>query len=147
MSNLVCSKDVCCIKFDSICNNGCADAICFYSEVNGDCSDLYLKGNNFGIFEIKDSISKIGKGIKQINYTCNNFPSMAFLGHHSESIKRKIIFIEINGQTGKQIANGLDQILIRGLHTNNIEIFSKEDITKFKNVHFKTQLRIARCLK
>ena len=147
MSNLVCSKDVCCIKFDSICNNGGADAICFYSEVNGDCPNLYLKGNNFGIFEIKESISKIGKGIKQINYTCNNFPSMAFLGQHSQSIKRKIIFIEINGQTGKQIANGLDQILIRGLYTNTIEIFSKEDITKFKNVHFKTQLRIARCLK
>ena len=147
MSNLVCSKDVCCIKFDSICNNGCADAICFYSEVNGDCSDLYLKGNNFGIFEIKDSISKIGKGIKQINYTCNNFPSMAFLGHHSESIKRKIIFIEIYGQTGKQIEKGLDQNLTRSLHTNNIWIYSKEDITTFMKAHFKRQLQIARYLK
>ena len=147
MSNLVCSKEVCCIKFDSICNNGGADAICFYSEVDGDCPNLYLKGNNFSVFEIKESISKIGKGIKQINYTCNNFPSMAFLGQHSQSIKRKIIFIEINGQTGKQIANGLDQILIRGLYTNTIEIFSKEDITKFKKVHFKRQLQIARYLK
>ena len=147
MSNLVCSKDVCCIKFDSICNNGGADAICFYSEVNGDCPNLYLKGNNFGIFEIKESISKIGKGIKQINYTCNNFPSMAFLGQHSQSIKRKIIFIEINGQTGKQIANGLDQILIRGLYTNTIEIFSKEDITTSMKAHFKRQLQIARYLK
>ena len=105
------------------------------------------KGNNFGIFEIKDSISKIGKGIQQINYTCKDFPSMTFLGQRSQSIKRKIIFIEINGQTGKQIENGLDQNLIRSLHTNGIRIYSKEDITTFKKVHFKRQLQIARYLK
>jgi archaellum component FlaC len=120
--------DIFCVKYDEICSGTSSDSICFKGELKGGCYDISLEISGFTIIEVKDSIKKIEKAIRQIDKTLERSSEITIFGKKVDKVSRKYIFLDLDDLLSEEVMNVLPTIYSTALSVNRIGLFTAKDL-------------------